>query len=465
MQTHSREQQRRVLLATSISYVVVILDTSIVNVALERIGASLAGGVAGLQWVVNAYALTFASLLLTGGTLGDRLGARNVYMAGLATFTVASAWCGAAPSLALLTAGRVLQGIGAALLVPASMALIHGACASARERAAAFGVWAGLGGVAMAAGPLLGGVIIGLAGWRSLFLLNVPVCLAGIVMAARVAPPTGARASRRLDLAGQAAAIAALALLNAAIIEAPSRGWLSPFVVAGLVVAVAAALAFVALQKHRTQPMLPLGFFRQPVFGAAVLVSMISAFTFYGLLFDLSLYFQQTRGYAPLRAGLAFLPLTVVVPVGSLLSRRAVAWLGPRALVALACLLAAAGYLGAAVCVPGARYAVLAMPLPAIGLAASLITPAATAALMATVDQARSGVAAGVLNAARQTGAALGVAVAGAWLGASLSIGAGMRANLLVAAALSAVAAWTWWHAWARHASLPQSVEKVTAAK
>ncbi|RAR53618.1 MFS transporter [Paraburkholderia unamae] len=211
--------------------------------------------------------------------------------------------------------------------------------------------------------------------------------------------------------------------------------------------------------------MLPLGFFRQPVFGAAVLVSMISAFTFYGLLFDLSLYFQQTRGYAPLRAGLAFLPLTVVVPAGSLLSQRAVAWLGPRALVALACLLAAAGYLGATVCVPGARYAVLAMPLPAIGLAASLITPAATAALMATVDQARSGVAAGVLNAARQTGAALGVAVAGAWLGASLSIGAGMRANLLVAAALSAVAAWTWWHAWARHASLPQSVEKVTAAK
>jgi len=157
MQTHSREQQRRVLWATSISYVVVILDTSIVNVALERIGASLAGGVAGLQWVVNAYTLTFASLLLSGGTLGDRLGARHVYMAGLAVFTVASLWCGAAPSLALLTLGRVLQGMGAALLVPASMALINGACRDARERAAAFGVWAGLGGVAMAAAPLLGG--------------------------------------------------------------------------------------------------------------------------------------------------------------------------------------------------------------------------------------------------------------------------------------------------------------------
>ena len=225
MQTHSREQQRRVLWATSISYVVVILDTSIVNVALERIGASLAGGVAGLQWVVNAYTLTFASLLLSGGTLGDRLGARHVYMAGLAVFTVASLWCGAAPSLALLTLGRVLQGMGAALLVPASMALINGACRDARERAAAFGVWAGLGGVAMAAAPLLGGVLIGLVGWRSIFLLNVPVCVAGIVMAARVAPQPRPGAPRRLDLAGQAVAIAALALLNAAIIEAPSRGW------------------------------------------------------------------------------------------------------------------------------------------------------------------------------------------------------------------------------------------------
>ncbi|MCP3723143.1 MFS transporter [Paraburkholderia sp. CNPSo 3272] len=451
-EAHSREQQRRVLWATSISYVVVILDTSIVNVALERIGASLAGGVAGLQWVVNAYTLAFASLLLSGGTLGDRLGARQVYMAGLAVFTAASALCGAAPSLALLTLGRVLQGVGAALLVPASMALINGACASARERAAAFGVWAGLGGVAMAAGPLLGGVLIGLVGWRSIFLLNVPVCLAGIVMAARVAPQPRRGASRRLDLAGQAAAIAALALLSAAIIEAPAHGWRAPLVAGGLALACVAAIAFVALEKHRAQPMLPLGFFRDSVFTAAVLVSMISAFTFYGLLFGLSLYLQRERGYAPLHAGLAFLPLTVVVPIGSLLSRRAVAWLGPRALVALACLLAAAGYLGAAAC-GTTRYDLLALPLPAIGLAASLVTPAATAALMATVDQGRAGIAAGVLNAARQTGAALGVAVAGAMIAGRASIGAGMRVNLLIAGVLSAGAAWAWWRAWSRHAA------------
>ncbi|WP_321937168.1 MFS transporter [Paraburkholderia sp. J8-2] len=456
-ESHSIEQPRRVLWATSISYVVVILDTSIVNVALERIGASLAGGVSGLQWVVNAYTLTFASLLLSGGTLGDRLGARPVYMAGLAVFTAASVLCGAAPSLALLTLGRVLQGMGAALLVPASMSLINGACANARERAAAFGVWAGMGGIAMAAGPVLGGVLIGLVGWRSIFLLNVPVCLAGIVMAARVAPQPRGGVPRRLDLAGQTAAIAALALLNAAIIEAPAYGWHAPIVAGGLVLALVAAIAFVALEKHHAQPMLPLGFFREPVFSAAVLVSMISAFTFYGLLFGLSLYLQQERGYAPLRAGLAFLPLTVMVPLGSLLSRRAVAWLGPRALVALACLLAAAGYLSAAIGGSTARYGLLAVPLPAIGFAASLMMPACTAALMATVDQGRAGIAAGVLNAARQTGAALGVAVAGAMIARRASIGAGMRVNLLIAAMLSAGAAWVWWRAWSHRAHAAQS--------
>ncbi|QGZ63149.1 MFS transporter [Paraburkholderia acidisoli] len=456
MQATTPDVRRRVLWATSISYVVVILDTSIVNVALERIGANLAGGVAGLQWVVNAYTLTFASLLLSGGTLGDRLGARPVYIAGLAVFTAASAWCGAAPGLASLTFGRVLQGVGAALLVPASMALIHGVCANARERAAAFGVWAGLGGVAMAAGPLLGGVLIGVAGWRSLFWLNVPVCLAGIAMAGRIAPQALRRAlavaPRRFDLAGQICAVAALALVNASIIAAPARGWLAMPVVAGLAAACLAGTGFIALEARREQPMLPLAFFREPVFTAAVVVSMISAFTFYGLLFGLSLYFQQQCGYSPAHAGLAFLPLTVVVPLGSLLSRRAAAWLGARALVAGACGLAALGYLGAALSVApldatSMHDGALMGALPLIGLAASLITPAATAALMASVDAERSGVAAGVLNTARQTGAALGVAVAGAWLAGRASIGAGLRFDLLLAAGLSVFAAGIGWSA------------------
>jgi DHA2 family methylenomycin A resistance protein-like MFS transporter len=446
-------QQRRVLLATSISYVIVILDTSIVNVALERIAGGLAGSVAGLQWVVNAYTLSFASLLLSGGTLGDRLGARNVDIGGLASFTIASALCGAAPSLAVLIAARVLQGVGAALLVPASMALINQTWTNPRERAAVFGMWAGLGGVAMASGPLLGGVLIGLSGWRSIFLVNVPVCVAGIVMAWRVAQqtPEASRAShpapRTFDLAGQLTGIATLALLNVAIIEAPVYGWRSATIAGCVAATLIAGALFVVIETTRADPMLPFGLFRYPLFSGSVIVSMVSAFTFYGLLFTLSLYLQQQRGYSPLRAGLAFLPLTIVVPAGSLLSKRAVQRFGTRGLVAGAFLLAAIGYLALAMVGLAARYGMLAPPLPAIGLAASLITPATTAALMGCVDAKRAGIAAGVLNAARQSGAALGVALSGALIATRPSIADAMRSVLLIAAMMSVAAAGVWWRA------------------
>jgi MFS transporter, DHA2 family, methylenomycin A resistance protein len=462
-------QQRRVLLATSISYVIVILDTSIVNVALERIATGLAGSVSELQWVVNAYTLTFASLLLTGGTLGDRLGARQVYMSGLAAFTVASALCGAAPSLGVLIAARVFQGVGAALLVPASMALINRTWSNPQDRAAVFGLWAGLGGMAMASGPLLGGVLIGLSGWRSIFLVNVPVCVAGIAMAWRVAPPSAhaprsiqspqsdqspRAAARTFDVAGQLAGIAALALLNVSIIEAPVYGWRSITIVCCLSATLIASGLFVAIETTRAQPMLPVTLFRNPVFLGSVIVSMASAFAFYGLLFSLSLYWQQQRGYTPLHTGLAFLPLTVVVPVGSLMAKRAVQWLGSRWLIVGACLLAASGYIALMTIVPSARYWVLALPLPAIGLAASLITPAATAALMASVDNRRAGIAAGVLNAARQSGAALGVALSGVLIATRPSIAEGMRPGLLIAASISAIAGVIWWRASAQSARI-----------
>ena len=458
------QQQRRVLLATSISYVIVILDTSIVNVALERIAASLAGSVSDLQWVVNAYTLTFASLLLTGGTLGDRLGARNVYIGGLAAFTVASALCGAAPSFAVLIAARVLQGVGAALLVPASMALINQTWSNPRERAAVFGMWAGLGGVAMASGPLLGGVLIGLSGWRSIFLVNLPVCVAGIAMARRVTHRSRPTTARTFDVAGQFAGIAALALLNVSVIEAPVYGWGSAAIVGCLAATLIASGLFVAIETTRAQPMMPLSLFRHPLFSGSVIVSMVSAFTFYGLLFNLSLYLQQQRGYPPLRAGLAFLPLTVVVPAGSLLAKRAVQWLGLRWLVVGALLLAASGYLALMAVGPAARYGVFALALPAIGLAASLITPATTAALMTSVDSARAGIAAGVLNAARQSGAALGVALSGALIALRPSIAEGMRVSLLIAAMMSMIAGVVWWRASAQADSVGGEISQSRGA-
>jgi MFS transporter, DHA2 family, methylenomycin A resistance protein len=440
-------RQRRVLAATSISYVIVILDTSIVNVALKPIATSLGIEIAGLQWMVNAYTLTFASLLLTGGMLGDRLGARTVYGAGLAAFTLASALCGLAPTLASLIAARMLQGLGAALLVPCSLTLINNAYEDPQQRSGAFGVWAGLGGIAMAAGPLIGGVLIHLFGWRSIFLVNVPIGIAGLLLLVHVEADRPTAGSRHLDLAGQVSAVLALGLFTAFLIGGPGLGWRSPPALSMLAASLAAGAVFLTIESRRSQPMLPLAFFRNRVFSSSVAVSMISAFTFYGLIFVLSLDLQEQRGFPPLAAGLAFLPLTALISVGSMLSRRAGSLSGPRRLVSGAFLMAACGFLGMLAAGPASPLWRLLLPMPLIGLAASLITPAATTALMATVEGQRAGIAAGVLNAARQTGAALGVAGFGALAVALQPFARGMEVGLILAALLSALAALIWWRA------------------
>jgi len=439
--------QRRVLAATALSYVVVILDTSIVNVALERIAEAFTTGVAGLQWVVNAYILSFASLLLTGGALGDRLGARNVYLAGLVVFTLASALCGAASGLPMLTAARVLQGIGAAMLVPCSLSLINNAYPDPGQRAAAIGLWAGFGGVALAAGPLVGGVLIHMLGWRGIFLINVPVGAVGVWLTTRIERDAGVTLGRHLDLAGQAAAIVALGLLIAPLIEGPVLGWRSPLVLGGFAGSLLAWAAFLRLETSRAQPILPLTFFKDRVFSASALVSAVAALTFYGLIFVLSLYLQRIRGLSPLQTGLAFLPLTALVAISNVLSGRVVRAYGPRRSVCVAFVIYIAGFLGLIAALPHATIWPAALAMPLIGSAAGFISPAATAAMMGTVERSRAGVAAGVLNAARQTGAALGVAIFGALVTAQEGFVVGFQAALWGAVGLSLFAALVWWTA------------------
>ena len=444
---NTRALQRRVLAATSISYIVVILDTSIVNVALGSIADALSTDIAGLQWVVNAYTLTFASLLLTGGTLGDRLGARNVYFAGLAVFTLASAFCGAAPTLAALTAARILQGVGASMLVPCSLMLINHAYSDPAERGRAIGLWAGCGGAAMAGGPLIGGILIHWFGWRSIFFANVPIGLIGLWLTSRVARDEKTQATHHLDLAGQASAIVALGMLIAVLIEGASFGWRSPWIVGGVVVSLIAGGSFVAIESKHAQPMLPLSLFRNRVFSSAALVSMVSALTFYGLIFTLSLYFQQVRAYSPLMTGLAFLPLTAFVTAGSVSAPRVASVFGARWPICIALGIYTLGFLGMEISTTHSPYWLIALPMPAIGFFAGLITPLATTALMNTVDKSRAGIASGVLNSARQTGAALGVALFGAMIAALRPFETGMHAALSMAASMSLLAALMWWFA------------------
>ncbi|MCA3800505.1 MFS transporter, partial [Burkholderia sp.] len=294
-----RAAARRVLAATCVSYTLVLLDASIVNVALTDIAHTFGSRVAGLQWIVNAYTLAFASLLLTGGTLGDRFGDRTVYVAGLALFVAASALCGIAPTLPALAVARALQGVGSAMLVPCSLALINRAFPEPAARASAISLWMGCGGIAMASGPLIGGLLIHLSGWRSLFFVNLPLGLAGIWLGRTVARAAVDR-SRHFDWGGQAAAIVAIAALIGTLIEGPSLGWRSVPIVGGAVTSVVAWIAFIAIEARRRDPMLPLAFFRNRMFAGSTFVSMASAFVFYGLLFVLSLFYRQVRGASPL---------------------------------------------------------------------------------------------------------------------------------------------------------------------
>ncbi len=453
--TDARAAPRRILAATSVSYTLVLLDASIVNVALQRIAQAFSADVAGLQWVVSAYTLAFASLLLSGGTLGDRCGARRIYLAGLALFTAASLLCGVAPNLAALIAARAAQGVGAALLVPCSLSLISRAYPQPAQRAAAIGLWVGCGGVAMAAGPPLGGLLIESFGWRSIFLLNAPVGLAGIWLTLRTARQAATATAPSFDLAGQLTAMLALGSSIGVLIEAPQLGWHTLPIQGGAVCAVLAWASFLMIEARRRQPMLPLSLFRHAVFSASVFASLASAFVFYGLIFVLSLYFQQARGYSPWRAGLAFLPLSAAMAFGSLLCGPLSARFGQRWPMCGAFGLYLAGLLLLSLLGHDTPYALAAIALPPIGLAAGFISPAATAPAMGTVEPGRAGVAAGVLNAARQSGAALGIAVCGSLLAAPQGFAQGMRDALWIAAALAVAAALAW--AWTLAAPAAQA--------
>src|SRR5205807_8031357 len=292
------------LAAMSLGYGVVQLDVTIVNVAISSIGTSFGGGVSALQWVVSAYTIAFAALILTAGALGDRIGAKRVFMAGFAMFTLASLGCSLAPTPPLLIASRALQGLAAAILVPNSLSLLNHAYPGEQERGQAVAIWAAGASLALTAGPLVGGGLVTLSGWRSIFLVNIPIGLIGLGLTWSYAKETSRAAHRQIDLPGQLTAIVALGCLAGAIIEGGVLGWANGLVVVGLVCFLAAAAAFVIIERRAGQPMLPLSMFENRKFSTTALVGLLVNIAFYGLIFVFSLYFQQVNGLPVLWTGL-----------------------------------------------------------------------------------------------------------------------------------------------------------------
>jgi DHA2 family methylenomycin A resistance protein-like MFS transporter len=432
--------KRLTLLGMSLGFGVVQLDVTIVNTALESIDSSLHGGVSALQWVVSSYTIAFAALILTAGALGDRLGAKRVFIGGFAVFTAASLACALAMGPTILIAARAAQGVGAALLVPNSLSLLNHTYPDPKERGRAVGWWLAGASAALTAGPPIGGALIALVGWRSIFLVNLPIGLAGLWLGWRFTADTPP-ASRQLDLLGQGAAIGALGALAAGLIEGGRFGWTNPWVIAAFGVAAALGALFVVQEQRASQPMLPLSLFANRTFTLTTVVGLLINIPFYGLIFVFSLYFQQIKHLSPLETGLAFVPMMGLVLPVNLLAPRLAERFGPSPIVAVGAILSAAGCLGLLGIGPDTSYWAMLTQLLAMSAGLALCVPPLTSELLGSVEQSRSGLAAGVLNSARQTGSVLGVALFGSLIGGAGDFLLGAHVALVVSALLLVAAA------------------------
>jgi DHA2 family methylenomycin A resistance protein-like MFS transporter len=439
MQVQTKRISALGLVAICFGFFLVILDTSVVNVALPMIGQELQGSLQGLQWIVNGYTLVFASLLLSAGTFGDLLGHKRAFLLGFLLFTGTSLLCSLAPSLSLLIAARALQGVGPALLVPGSLSLITHGFLDQRKRARAIGIWAGSSGIALASGPVIGGVLVETLGWRSIFLLNVPIGVLAIMLTLRYVAETPRRSGRHLDLWGQGCAILALATLTYALIEGRQDGWTSSRILVTLATCGATILCFLLIERKQTEPMLPLQVFASSTLSATLSIGCVVNFGLYGVLFVLSLFLQEVYHYPAVQAGIAFLPLTLATGGNALLSGRITARFGARRpmLIGLA-----TGSLGTLLLVFAAiqgNMFLLVVGEILIGSGSGMTVPAMTSTILNVAPKSQVGLSSALLNASRQLGSVLGVAIAGSLLNSlseSASLLMGIRSALLLIASV-----------------------------
>jgi len=435
------------LLAVSLGLSMVQLDITVVNVALPAIHRELHTSLSGLQWVSDAYALSFSSLMLGAGELADLYGRKRVYTIGLVVFVLASLLCALSPNLAWLNAARVAQGVGAAALLPNSLAILRQAFVDARLRARAIGLWAGISGVALVAGPTLGGVLVDALGWRAIFWINLPVGLAALLLTARSVRESHGDTQRRLDVTGQALATVCLASMLFALIEGHALGWAAPSILlAGGATALAGGL-FVWWEGRVAQPLIPLAFFRRPAFTGANVAAGLMNFGVMGMLFAMSLFFQHAQGLPAAQAGmrlsLMFLPFVALVSFGG----RLVGRFGARWTAVTGLALMGIAYLGLARVEAQTPFSAMAPWLLLAGLGLVPAMPAVVHAAIGAVPPERAGMASAVNNTARQAAGALGIALLGGFLHLHAGGIVGVRTALLGAAmallAGALIAAWT----------------------
>ena len=422
-----------VLAACSLGMSLILMDTTVVNIAAPTIRDDLDASASTLQWVINAYTLMFAALLLSMGALSDRLGARRVFLAGLVTFAAGSAAAGAAPSAAALIAAQAVLGVGAALVLPTSLALLVYTYPEPVRRARAVGVWAAGSAVAFALGPVIGGALTDALGWRWIFIINLPLALLAALLAWREAPPGRAVATAHVDVGGQAATIVALGALTFGLIEGGDRGWSSALVLGAFALAAVTGLWLVGHERRAASPLLPASLLADRRFSASTVAGGLANFAFYGNLFVLSLFVQQHRGMSALEAGLAFLPQPLAFMAAAPFTSRLIGAVGPRLPVALGGAVATLGSLVLLGMDETSPYLVMGAGLALTGLGGAFIIPAVTATVMGAAPRRLAGVASAGLNAGRQVGGAIGVALLGTIAAGSAPV-TGLHLAVIVAA-------------------------------
>lgn len=402
--------------AVAFALFMIMLDNTVVNVALPSIQQGLGATISQLQWVVNGYALTFAVLLLTGGKLADVFGRKRIFLTGLAVFTGSSLACALAGSAGMLVASRAVQGVGAALMMPATLAIISQAFPP-RQRGTALGIWAGVSALALAIGPLVGGLLTEHIDWSWIFFVNVPVGIIGFGVAwAVIGESRDPSRGRSLDVPGLVLSAVAVFALTFALVEANGYGWASPEITGLFAGSVAALAAFVLVERRRRAPMIDLSLFRNGTFTGANIVALLVTLAMFGVFFFLSLFVQQVLGYSPVQAGAIFLPMTLLIIFVAPMSGRLSDRLGSRWLMAGGlCLLGVSLLFFSRLGEDDGFWNLLPpMAMGGFGIA-TVMTPMSAAAMGAAPIQ-KAGIAAGVLNTFRQVGGALGIAVMGAIL-------------------------------------------------
>jgi len=453
----SRLRGRRwTLIAVALATFMTYLDNNIINVAIPTMQRDLHLSQSGIEWVVSAYILVFAGLLLAGGRLADVFGRRRLFILGLSIFTAASLFAGLVGQVDLLIAGRALQGLGAALVTPTTLAIIGATYPEPAEQARAVGAWSAAGAVALAVGPLLGGVLAQHVDWHWIFFINVPIGIATLWLGARSIPAVDRPARRAIDTRGVATSAAALLALTYGLIEGPQIGWGSPAIIAALAISLLAAIAFVVAERRAADPMIDLSLFANRTFTGATVALMLWAFGLFGIYFFTSIYLQQVLRFSATTAGLAFVPMAILMAAGAAASDRIAARFGAHRTVAGAMGLMGIGIMSASLLGAHATFAGIMPSFALIGIGGGLTIPL-TSTILESMPADRSGVASAVFNSSREVAGLLGITVIGVVLRAretaEIQLGhpalsaflSGYRLGLVVAGVLvcaGGVAAW-----------------------